>query len=343
METKIIHPGEIKKAIEAIKKGELISFPTETVYGLGADATNEEAVKKVYLAKGRPSDNPLIIHVANGKQVTPFVSEISVKSQKLMDKFWPGPLTLIFKLKHKTSLPSVVTGGLETAAFRMPNNNITLQLIQESGTVLVGPSANTSGLPSPTTASHVYQDLSGKIFGILDGGPSSVGVESTVLDMSSETGLPVILRPGAITKNQLEEVIGKVTLDQHILSEEEVPKAPGMKYKHYSPNTPVMMIDYKTNNWQEAIDDFKGQNKKVGILNHAQTRKKLSHFDAYYELGEKSDVAEGMRNLFAGLRYLDQSKLDLDIILVETYPDIETGLAYMNRLKKAANQKIYKN
>ena len=163
METKIIHPQEIEEAVNAIKKGKLVSFPTETVYGLGADATNEEAVKNVYLAKGRPSDNPLIVHVASCEQVTPFVSNISEKAQQLMDTFWPGPLTLIFNLKNAETLPSVVTGGLETAAFRMPNNELTLQLIKESKTVLVGPSANTSGLPSPTTADHVYQDLAGKI------------------------------------------------------------------------------------------------------------------------------------------------------------------------------------
>lgn len=342
METKIIHPQEIEEAVNAIKKGKLVSFPTETVYGLGADATNEEAVKNVYLAKGRPSDNPLIVHVASRKQVAPFVSNISEKAQQLMDTFWPGPLTLIFKLKNAESLPSVVTGGLETAAFRMPNNELTLQLIKESKTVLVGPSANTSGLPSPTTADHVYQDLAGKIYGVLDGGASFVGIESTVLDMSQENGVPVILRPGAITKEQLEEVIGEVEMDQHILTEKEAPKAPGMKYKHYSPKTPVIMIDYKTDDWQEAIDSYKKSNKKVGIMTNPEKKKLLKNYDAYYELSKKYDVVEAMRYLFAGLRKLDDSKLDLDIILVETYPETGAGIAYMNRLKKAANQKIFK-
>lgn len=342
METKIIHPQEIEEAVKAIKEGELVSFPTETVYGLGADATNEEAVKNVYLAKGRPSDNPLIVHVASCKQVTPFVSNIPEKAQRLMDTFWPGPLTLIFKLKSAESLPSVVTGGLETAAFRMPNNELTLQLIKESETVLVGPSANTSGLPSPTTANHVYQDLAGKIFGVLDGGASFVGIESTVLDMSQENGVPVILRPGAITKEQLEEVIGEVEMDQHILTEKEAPKAPGMKYKHYSPKTPVIMIDYQKNNWQEAINEFKNEHKKIGIMTHPEKKSLLNGYDAYYKLSQKYDVVEAMRYLFAGLRYLDEDKLDLDIILVETYPEVGAGMAYMNRLKKAANQKTYK-
>lgn len=343
METKIIHPKDINEAVKAIKDGKLVSFPTETVYGLGADATNEEAVKNVYLAKGRPSDNPLIVHVASSKQVLPFVSNISEKAQQLMKTFWPGPLTLIFNLKSTKSLPSVVTGGLATAAFRMPNNELTLQLIEESQTVLVGPSANTSGLPSPTTANHVYQDLAGKIFGVLDGGASFVGIESTVLDMTQENGIPVILRPGAITKEQLEEVIGSVEMDQHILTENETPKAPGMKYKHYSPKTPVIMIDYLANNWQEAINEFKSDHKKVGIMTHSAKKNLLNNYDSYFELSQKYDVVEAMRYLFAGLRELDDSQLGLDVILVETYPETGAGIAYMNRLKKAASQKTYKN
>lgn len=341
METKIIHPDEIKEAIAAIKRGELVSFPTETVYGLGADATNEIAVQQVYLAKGRPSDNPLIVHVATKEQVSDFTDDVSEKAQKLMDSFWPGPLTLIFNLKNSTVLPSVVTGGLQTAAFRMPNNKLTLQLIQQSGTVLVGPSANTSGLPSPTTAEHVYHDLSGKIFGVLDGGACQVGVESTVLDMSDSSGVPIILRPGAITKGQLTKVIGEVQMDQHILSENEKPKAPGMKYKHYSPNTPVVMIDYRLNNWQEAIDFYVEKDATVGILCSEGTREKLVNYTNFYRLSEISDVSEAMRHLFAGLRELDQSNPKLSVILVETFDEEDEGLAYMNRLKKAANQKFF--
>ena len=193
METIIIHPNEIDQAVEGILSGELVAFPTETVYGLGADATNESAVKSVYLAKGRPSDNPLIVHVSNKEQVAKFVDKIPERANKLMEAFWPGPLTLIFNLTNDSGLSSIVTGGLQTAAFRMPNNELTLKLINQSGKVLVGPSANTSGLPSPTTANHVLDDLSGKIFGVLDGGPCQVGLESTVLDLSDDSQNPIIL------------------------------------------------------------------------------------------------------------------------------------------------------
>lgn len=341
METKIIHPNNIKEAIDAIKRGELVSFPTETVYGLGADATNETAVKQVYLAKGRPSDNPLIVHVSNKEQVNEFTNDIPEKAQQLMDAFWPGPLTLIFNLKDTSVLPSAVTGGLQTAAFRMPNNELTLQLIEQSNTVLVGPSANTSGLPSPTTAKHVYHDLNGKIFGVLDGGACQVGVESTVLDMTSVDGVPIILRPGAITKDQLSELIGDVQMDRHILSEGEAPKAPGMKYKHYSPNTPVIMINNQLNNWQEAIDFYHETGKNVGILSSEATRKKLENYTSFYKLSEIADVSEAMRHLFAGLRELDQPEKKIDVILAETFNEEDKGLAYMNRLKKAANQKFF--
>lgn len=339
METKIIHPKELEEGVRAIQRGELVSFPTETVYGLGADATNEAAVKHVYLAKGRPSDNPLIVHVANPEQVAEFVAYIPEKAKQLMANFWPGPLTLIFKLKKDSGLSPLVSGGLDTAAFRMPNNQLTLKLIEQSGKVLVGPSANTSGLPSPTTAEHVYHDLAGKIFGVLDGGPCQVGVESTVLDMSTEGEIPVILRPGAVTKAQLERIIGEVAVDRHVLSESEKPKAPGMKYKHYSPKTPVMMIDCQTNNWQEAIDDYKNQGKRIGLLINEKDLDDLANYDEVYTLSRSRDVKEAMASLFAGLRALDERKLD--IIFSETYLEKDEGLAYMNRLKKASNQKIY--
>lgn len=341
METIIIQQAEIEKAIEGIKEGQLVAFPTETVYGLGADATNESAVKSVYAAKGRPSDNPLIVHVANKNQVAQFVEQIPEKAVKLMEHFWPGPLTLIFNLKEESGLSSTVTGGLKTAAFRMPDNELTLKLITESEKVLVGPSANTSGLPSPTTAGHVYHDLAGKIFGILDGGACEVGLESTVLDMSTDSTLPTILRPGAVTQSQLEAVIGEVVIDSHLVSESEKPKAPGMKYKHYSPKTPVMMIDYKTNNWQDAINAYKNENKKVGLLVNKELLSKLKNYDEVYSLSETREVKEAMANLFAGLRALDNE--NVDIIFSETYPEKDEGLAYMNRLKKASIGKKYLN
>lgn len=338
METKIIHPNEINIAIEGIKAGELVAFPTETVYGLGADATNEAAVKSVYIAKGRPSDNPLIVHVSNEEEIRQFVGELPERACKLIASFWPGPLTLIFKLKEDSGLSQVVTGGLSTAAFRMPNNELTLKLIKESGKVLVGPSANTSGLPSPTIAQHVFDDLSGKIYGVLDGGACQVGLESTVLDLSDANNVPVILRPGAITQSQLEAVVGPVIIDNHLMNDSEKPKAPGMKYKHYSPNTPVIMIGQDTQ-WQEAIDSYKQNNQKVALLVNNEKVKELVNFDVKYKLSETKDVKEAMSHLFAGLRALDLE--NCDVIFSETYPEKDEGLAYMNRLKKASGGKIY--
>lgn len=344
MQTKILQETEIQQAVQAIREGGLIAFPTETVYGLGADATNPEAVKAVYAAKGRPSDNPLIVHISDEKELLPFVKPISLKAQQLMDHFWPGPLTLIFELKEPDSLPSVVTGGLNTVAFRMPDKAITRELIKQSGCVLVGPSANSSGKPSPTLASHVYDDLSGKIAGIVDGGACTVGIESTVLDISNETGLPEILRPGAITQEELELVIGPVIVDGHLVDSNEVPKAPGMKYKHYSPDTPVIMVPSDTlSSWQTASREYLSVGKRVGILANEMILSQLMKDDhlVTYSLATKRDVTQAMTHLFAGLRHLDHVTPKLDVILAECYPEIGQGVGYMNRLKKASGGHIY--
>ncbi|MGX7013729.1 L-threonylcarbamoyladenylate synthase [Vagococcus silagei] len=336
MKTKILTENEIAFAAEQLKRGQLIAFPTETVYGLGADATNEEAVKQVYLAKGRPSDNPLIVHVASVEGVRPFVDEIPEKALKLMTYFWPGPLTIILKIKVNGQLSKSVTGGLDTVAFRMPNHPLTLELIEKSGTVLVGPSANSSGKPSPTMAEHVHHDLAGKICGILDGGMSQVGIESTVIDLSEPDGIPLILRPGAVTKNQLEAVIGTVAFDQHLVGENETPKAPGMKYKHYSPDTPVLMV--RDGDWAEAIKAY--QNKKIGLLaNKIRINQFKNQFSASFMLSETGEIDEAMRQLFAGLRALDEA--DVDLILVEAYDNQDVELAYMNRLEKAAGKQYF--
>ncbi|WP_422730449.1 L-threonylcarbamoyladenylate synthase [Lentilactobacillus rapi] len=211
MKTLILNGNQLDTAAKIIQQGELVAFPTETVYGLGADATNESAVKKVYQAKGRPSDNPLIVTVSSVSMVETYVASFSDDAKKLIKQFWPGSLTMIFKLKPH-ALSKTVTGGLDTAAFRFPNNQLTLDLITKAGVPIVGPSANTSGKPSPTTAQHVYHDLNGKIAAILDDGPTTVGVESTVLDMSVDT--PSILRPGAVTKEDIEAVIQRPVMDE---------------------------------------------------------------------------------------------------------------------------------
>lgn len=334
MKTIYFTSEELDEAASLIKLGELVAFPTETVYGLGADATNSEAVKKVYQAKGRPSDNPLIVHLSDEKELVKYVEKLPEQAYSLMEKFWPGPLTLIFKIK-KGSLPSVVTGGLDTAAFRIPDNKATLELISKAGIPLVGPSANTSGKPSPTQASHVFHDLQGKIAGIIDDGPTRVGLESTVLDLSADE--PVILRPGNVTEKEIEQVIGKLGNHRLEVLGEEQPKAPGMKYKHYSPNTSVWLVDESKLSWNEAIQWAKSEGYRVGIL--APLDVCLSFKDEVtdsFNLTDKNNVEEASQLLFSGLRYLDDSSQDLDVILTSVYPEIGMGLAYMNRLNKAA-------
>lgn len=340
MKTKIFQASEIKTAAELIREGELISFPTETVYGLGADATNEQAVQKVYRAKGRPSDNPLIVHVATKAEVADYVTEIPTVAEILMEYFWPGPLTLIFKVKEG-AFAHTVTAGLDSVAIRMPDNSVTLSLIKEAQTPLVGPSANTSGKPSPTTAKHVYHDLQGKIAGIVDGGATGVGLESTVLDITTPEK-PTILRPGGISRAELEEVIGYVAVDQHLVSSDEVPKAPGMKYKHYSPDEPVIIVAGNQNLWQEAVRHYQALGQQIGILANDEMVAAFSNQVAEtYSLGEKGNIHSAAHKIFAGLRYFEQTEATL--ILAEAYPEEGLGAAYMNRLKKAAGNQFYRS
>jgi L-threonylcarbamoyladenylate synthase len=339
METKRITADEIKQAAQLLLQGELIAFPTETVYGLGANALDEAAVKKVYAVKGRPSDNPLIVHVSSFDMVKKYVADFHPATQKLVDTFWPGPLTLIFKVNPGT-FSKVVTGGLQTVAFRMPNNATTLELIKQAGVPLVGPSANTSGKPSPTTAQHVFHDLQGKIAGIVDDGPTQIGVESTVLDLTAEDGIPVILRPGAVTQSALQKLIGQVSIDQHLLSEKEAPKAPGMKYKHYSPDVPVWIVEGDEQVFRQAINWAKANKQKIGLYaNDDLTQRFTDEAKAVFSFGENK-VEEATKLLFAGLRALDDQEIDL--IFAQAFPEIGLGSAYMNRLKKAANQKVLK-
>ena len=225
----------IKEAACILQKGGLVAFPTETVYGLGGDALRSEVSGKIYAAKGRPSDNPLIVHIADCQAVEELAMDISEDARRLMDAFWPGPMTLIFKKKE--CVPKETTGGLDTVAIRFPNHPVAMALIRESGVYIAAPSANVSGRPSPTKAEHVAEDLAGRIDMIIDGGSVEIGLESTIIDVSAEE--PVILRPGYITKDMIEKVIAKVEIDKAILEEHMhenlVAKAPGMKYKHYAP------------------------------------------------------------------------------------------------------------
>ncbi len=340
METKILKPTQINEAAKLINEGQLVSFPTETVYGLGADATNESAVKQVYQAKGRPSDNPLIVHVADVATVEKYAQPLSDSAKKLMAKFWPGSLTMIFKLKPN-ALSTAVTGGLDTAAFRCPRNQTTLDLIRISGKPMVGPSANTSGKPSPTTAQHVYHDLHGKIAAIMDDGPTEVGVESTVLDLSTKQ--PAILRPGAVTKEEIEEIIGvPVDDERHHVGVTEVPKAPGMKYKHYAPNAQVYIVD-PDDNWQEVNNWIKRNHPTdpIGVMAFSNVLKSVDWNPNVQLISLGENVNDASHNLFRELRDFDENP-QYKIIFTQGVEPSGLGEAYMNRLNKSAGQMHFK-
>lgn len=335
--TKIYQPDEVDQAAQELRLGELIAFPTETVYGLGADATNEQAVKRVYLAKGRPSDNPLIVTISSVAMAEQYIAEIPPAARKLMAKFWPGSLTMVFKIKPG-SLSKTVTGGLKTAAFRMPQEPTTLRLIEAAGVPLVGPSANTSGKPSPTTAQHVFNDLEGRIAGIVDDGPTKVGVESTILDMS--VPVPTILRPGAVTVEEIEAVLGmEVVADHHHVGQKEVPKAPGMKYKHYAPAGQVVIV--APDQWEAALKWAQAKAEKVGVMVD-QSLLDQQTIPANVEVFDYgSGIANATHKLFAGLRYFDGQAKKVNWILVAGYPEEGLGAAYMNRLRKSAGNVFF--
>ncbi|GEO66023.1 L-threonylcarbamoyladenylate synthase [Levilactobacillus spicheri] len=333
MDTQIFKPDEVTAAAALLKAGQLVAFPTETVYGLGADATNEHAVKQVYAAKGRPSDNPLIVTVTGPDMVTQYTEPLSATAKQLMQHFWPGSLTLILNLRPGT-LSKAVTGGLSTAAFRNPQNQTTLNLIQAAGVPIVGPSANTSGKPSPTLAEHVYHDLKGKIAGIVDDGPAAVGVESTILDLTAD--VPTILRPGAVTEEDLAAVIGTVRSNHHKVGATEVPKAPGMKYKHYAPNAQVYIVDQVTD-WPAALAWAQTLDGPVGAmaLDDVLAANSLPANVEAFSLGQ--NVASASHRLFDGLRHFDLES-PVKTILTQGFAATGLGAAYMNRLNKSAGQ-----
>lgn len=337
METKIFTEMTVEDAGALLRQGQLVAFPTETVYGLGAVASNDEAVRSVYRVKGRPSDNPLIVHVAS-KDVSQYVEWMPEEAEVLMDAFWPGPLTLILPAKEGIFSPAV-SAGRTTVSFRMPNQPLTLRLIQACGFPIVGPSANLSGKPSPTTAQHVYHDMEGKIAGIVDGGPTQIGVESTVLDLTDPEG-PVILRPGAITAADLEQVLHRpVRVGKGSGNEEDAPKAPGMKYKHYSPKQPVVLMEGDLEDWFHLLEELDQKRAAFGILASEETIAILQDrgacsTESCYSLGSRNDALQASRHLYAGLRHFDEQ--DIAVILAEAYPLEGVGQAFMNRLTKAS-------
>lgn len=325
--------ASIRQAGQILKRGGLVAFPTETVYGLGADALNEDAAAKIYAAKGRPSDNPLIVHITERKMLDGIVSEVSPQAELLMEKFWPGPMTLIFK--KSDLVPYGTTGGLDTVAVRMPSHPIARAVIDAGGGYIAAPSANTSGRPSPTKASHVEEDLCGKIDMILDGGEVDIGLESTIVDVSTDQ--PMILRPGYISQAMLKEVIGPVEIDRALLldSSKAHPKAPGMKYKHYAPKAKAIIFSGAPEHVVAAIckryDEQTAKGERVAILGLDE-----HHYGGrtFLSLGSEKRPQEAAARLFAALRELDER--GDTVALCEAVDTAGIGLAVMNRMGRAA-------
>lgn len=350
METKLIklerlekNEENLKEAVEVLQRGGLVAFPTETVYGLGADGLNSEAASKIYQAKGRPSDNPLILHIADKKDVDRLATDISEEARKVMDAFWPGPLTII--LKKKEIVPYGTTGGLDTVAIRMPSHPVAQEIIKMSGLAIAAPSANTSGRPSPTKAEHVLQDLNGKVDMIVDGGEVGIGIESTIVDLSQET--PMILRPGYITKPMLEEVIGEeVQIDKAILSKEGMngirPKAPGMKYKHYAPQGNLVIVDGQniedvTKKINELVEQKIAEGFQVGVIGTDESVKEYSK-GIVKSIGSRLDEVSISMGLYRVLREFDDE--GAAYIYSESFGNDDFGQAIMNRLLKAAGYDV---
>ncbi|MEA4847704.1 MAG: L-threonylcarbamoyladenylate synthase [Clostridiaceae bacterium] len=328
----------IDKAAGIIRNNGTVIFPTETVYGLGANALSEEAVKKIFDAKGRPNDNPLIAHISSMNMLLYLIgSPLSGGAKLLIDKYWPGPLTMIFKRSGKVL--DAVTAGLDTIAIRMPDNRIALELIERSGLPIAAPSANISGKPSPTTPEHVIYDMRGKVDMILCGSKSRVGVESTILDLTGDE--PVVLRPGGLTLEELEDVLGTVRVNRGRVGDNEVPKAPGMKYTHYAPDADMIIVKGELGSVKKKIQELAAEHAakgmKVGVLATDETA-------GFYKdcrvlsLGSRTDTRIIASNIFEKLREFD--KIGVDIIYAEAFDESHMGMAVMNRMKKAAGFNI---
>ena len=349
MNTKIIQinrenftDAELAEAAEILRNGGLVAIPTETVYGLGANALDESASKKIYEPKGRPSDNPLIAHISCMDELSALVSEIPEAGRKLAEKYWPGPLTMVFPKKE--IVPYGTTGGLETVAIRMPSDPVANRLIKLAGVPVAAPSANTSGRPSPTKAEHVVEDMNGKIEMIIDSGEVGIGVESTIVDVSGK--VPMLLRPGAITMEMLRETLGEVEIDPAILgplSADVKPKAPGMKYRHYAPQAEMTLVEGE----MEHVVEFINQEAKlaleaglkVGIICTEESRESY-HCGMLKVIGSRENEESVAHNLFAVLREFDDQKVDC--IFSESFSKDRLGQAIMNRLCKAAGYHIVK-
>ena len=344
METKVISIDRknlnkelLKEAGELLKQGALVAFPTETVYGLGGDGLQENASARIYAAKGRPSDNPLILHIADIEALKVLAVDIPELAYRLAEKFWPGPLTMI--LKKSAVVPYATTGGLDTVAIRMPSDEIAREIIRASGTYIAAPSANLSGRPSPTRAEHVIEDLSGRIEMIVDGGASDIGLESSIIDLSGE--VPMILRPGFITKEDFEQVVAEVEYDSAVLAtrpqDSIVAKAPGMKYRHYAPKGQIIIVEGEASKVVKKINALAAEQEakgcRVAVLCAEETKEQY-HCEHVYSLGSLNSEKEISAHLFAVLRDFDTEQME--IIYSESFEHTRLANAIMNRLRKAA-------
>ena len=335
--------AKIKTAADIIKRGGLVAFPTETVYGLGADALNPEAVRSLFEAKMRPLDNPPIVHVENVQDVDRLAKHVPKKAKVLMKKFWPGPLTLV--LERCNAIPDVTVAGLSTVAVRMPKNEVALSLIRESRCPIAAPSANLAGKPSPTTAQHVLDDLNGRIDAILDGGPTCIGVESTVLDVSVKP--PMVLRPGGVPFEALKETLGEVKLHPFVAAEHEVAvgeaRSPGMRHKHYAPKAKLILVEGSMPGMVKKVKELTASSEKdgnrTGVLATDET---VSNYraDVVKSLGSRFNLEMVAQNLFKMLREFDSE--NVNVIIAESVPAEGLGLAVMNRLRKASGYNIVK-
>lgn len=329
----------IRRAGQIIKKGGLVAFPTETVYGLGGDALNPKSSQKIYAAKGRPSDNPLIVHICCMEDLYKIVKEVSYAALKVAKAYWPGPLTMVFR--KNDLVPGETTGGLDTVAVRFPNHPVALAFIKEAGGFVAAPSANISGRPSPTVGKYVYEDMQGKIEMLLDGGQVGIGVESTILDMTEE--IPVILRPGFVTQEMLEELLGQVCLDPTLFGgrEGQKPKAPGMKYKHYAPKGELTLVEGSPDAIRAYISSQlllrKQQKKKTGVIVY-QGEQSLYAADSVKVVGSREDTAALARDLFKILREFDDE--GIEYMFCECVKKEGMGQAVMNRMLKAAGHHV---
>lgn len=333
-----IEMQKIAEAARLLREGKLVAFPTETVYGLGADALNPEASKRIYEAKGRPSDNPLIVHIADFNDLKEITRELPEMARKLGERFWPGPLTMIFRKNGR--VPLETTGGLDTVAVRMPNHPVALALIQASTGFVAAPSANVSGKPSPTEAKHVLCDMDGRIPMILDGGPVDIGIESTIVDFSEDT--PVILRPGCITKEMVQQVTGIVSMDKGLEQDAAVPpKAPGMKYRHYAPKAEMVLVKGETSRVISVINrlvqEAQKQGKRAGVIGTDETCR-LYRAGIVKSIGSSKEEMKIAQHLYGVLREFDE--LDVEIIYSESFSEEGIGQAIMNRMQKAAGHRV---